>query len=120
MLLISDLLLNEQAFLVQPSIDRSSNVLRIHIPSHGDFEVPLQALEDAERLEDLQVWGSYDLQGWVVSPQGSNLQRALSDMLETPVLLVQFDKSAPRLLDKQQLYKNLILNLNCLSNCLKP
>lgn len=83
-------------------MDLDNQTLKIHIPGHGDFEVPIEPPSDAERLEDLQVWGSYDLQGYIVSPEGSKLQQALSDILATPVLLIKFDKSAPRVLDKQQ------------------
>lgn len=38
----------------------------------------------------------------MVSPEGGELQLALSSILETPVLLVHFDKTAPRLLGNQQ------------------
>lgn len=100
-----------QTFLIKPSIDLDKQVLSIHIPSHGDFEVPLDPPDDAERLEDLQVWGSYDLQGHIVSPEGSKLQKALSEHLSTPVLLIKFDKSAPRILDKGQYLSDLFSGL---------
>lgn len=64
--------------------------------------MPIDPPADAERVTDLQVWGSYDLQGYVVSPEGSKLQQALSAILQTPVLLLKFDKSAPRALGTGQ------------------
>lgn len=100
-----------QTFLIQPSLNLDNQILTINIPGHGDFDVPIDPPADAERLEDLQVWGSYDLQGFVVSPQGSKLQKALSDLLQTPVLLIKFDKSAPRVLDSQKYLADLFSGL---------
>jgi uncharacterized protein YcbX len=96
-----------QAFLVQPTLDIQKQILRIYIPGHGDFDVPFNPPADAERLEDLQVWGSYDLRGHIVSPEGSTLQKALSSIMETSVLLVHFDKSTPRVLSHQQFLSDL-------------
>lgn len=100
-----------QTFLIKPTLDLDKQVLSIHIPGHGDFDVPIEPPADAKRLEDLQVWGSYDLQGYIVSPEGSALQKALSDILQTPVLLIKFDRSAPRVLDKQQYLADLFSGL---------
>lgn len=103
--------LHAKTFLIQPSLNLDNQILTINIPGHGDFDVPIDPPADAERLEDLQVWGSYDLQGFVVSPQGSKLQKALSDLLQTPVLLIKFDKSAPRVLDSQKYLADLFSGL---------
>lgn len=97
--------------MIQPKLQLEEQTLAIHVPGHGDFKIPIEPPKDAERLEDLQVWGSYDLQGHVVSPEGSALQEALSAHLSTPVLLIKFDKSAPRVLDKGQYLADLFSNL---------
>lgn len=97
--------------MIQPRIDPDEQILSIHIPGHGDFQVPIDPPADAERLEELQVWGSYDLQGYIVSPEGSKLQKALSDILQTPVVLIKYDKSVPRVLDKQQYLADLFSGL---------
>ncbi|KAK9895427.1 hypothetical protein P389DRAFT_197485 [Cystobasidium minutum MCA 4210] len=94
--------IHAKTFLIQPRLQLEIGVLSIHIPNHGEFEIPIDPPADADRLEDLQVWGSYDLQGHIMSPEGSKLQKALSAHLSTPVLLIKFDQSAPRVLDKQQ------------------
>ena len=100
-----------QTFLIQPRLQLEEGILSIHIPEHGGFEIPIDPPDDAERLEDLQVWGSYDLQGHIMSPEGSKLQKALSAHLSTPVLLIKFDKAAPRVLDKEQYLADLFSNL---------
>ncbi|CAD6579823.1 MAG: hypothetical protein CYPHOPRED_001018 [Cyphobasidiales sp. Tagirdzhanova-0007] len=94
-------------FLVQPSLDVGSGLLHIRIPYHGDHCVPLTAPSSSESITDLQVWGSHDITGLVVSPASSPLQAALSAYLETPVLLVQFQDSVPRILGDQRFLHDL-------------
>lgn len=67
----------------------------------------MDAPQDAVRIDGLQVWGSYDLEGWIVSPAGSELQLALSSLLDSSVMLVQYDSSARRTLYHQQFLTDL-------------
>lgn len=90
-----------QLFLIEPRIDEDAGLLHINIPAHGSYSIPLQAPKDWETLDGLQVWGSYDMSGILVSPVGSELQKALSKFLEADVLLLQFDEGNPRVLGGQ-------------------
>ena len=90
-------------------------MLRIQIPNEGTFTVPLEANQDDEAVDGLQVWGSYDLTGHIVSPPGSPLAEALSSLLGAPALLIRSTNDrAPRVLGGQKFLDDLLGNADAL------
>lgn len=97
--------------MIEPKVDTEKGQLRIRVPHQGDFYVPLEVDDSDENIDGLQVWGSHDLTGRIVSPLGSSLQKGLSNYLEQQVLLVRSTNIvAPRVLGGQKFLNDIFNN----------
>ena len=76
--------------MITPHLDLEQGLLRITIPftPPAHFDIPIIPPEATPMLNNLTVWGSTDLTGYLCSPLDSPLQLAISKFIDRPSLLV--------------------------------